>query len=144
MRRPFLAATAATAAAALIAIPALAFSQGSAAADAVGFPVKDLLPMKIQTPKAALALGGSEIRVSVGIVPTGNQGFSKPILVGVCVGTLGCKSQSVRTNRNGPYVANLKFSPFDILQGPTRASIQVMAQTESFKTTAKNFVVTAR
>lgn len=141
MRRTLIAAATA---AALIALPAAAVAQGNGAAQAVGFPVKSLLPMKIQTPKATLALGGSEIRVSVRIVPTGNQGFSKPILVGVCVGSLGCKSQNISVLRGGPFVANLKFSPFDILQGPTRASIQVMAQSAAFRTTAKNFVVTAR
>lgn len=142
MRKSLLIAAAAGVA---IGVPAIAIagsSAGSAIDQAVSATPSKLLPMKINTPTATLTTGGSVINVKVPVVATGSQGFSNPIQVDVCLGSLGCKEANVSVKGNGPKVGNFKFTLFDIIAGPgVKASLQVTAQTTGFRSVLKNFVV---
>ena len=125
---------------AIAAIPAVAF--GGVGAD-LGIPPKQLLPMKIGTPTAALTTGGSVVQVVVPITATGSQGFSKPIQLDVCLGAVGCKEVNVSVKGNGAKKGTVNFPLTSTVQGPVKVSLQMTAQTQAFRTVLKTATVTA-
>jgi hypothetical protein len=130
-----------TAAAALVAAPVVALAGSS---DSLNYPVRTLRPLQILTPTAALANGGSVVRVTVQVNTTGNQGFAAPALVTVCAGVSGCRAVSLRVTTGRTPTGVVSFPLQNVVQGPARVSLQVTAASTSYRSVLRNFTVTSR
>ena len=124
-----------------VAVPAAAFA---GTASMLNVPPGKLLPMKIGTPTATLTTGGSVVQVKVPVQATGNQGFSQPVEVEVCLGAVGCKDAEVSVKGSGVKSGTVMFPLDDTVQGPVKVSLQITAQTQAFRSVLKTVTVTAR
>lgn len=137
MKKPVIALAAAGV---LAVVPAAAFA---GAASMLNVPPSQLLPMKIGTPTATLTTGGSVVQVKIPVTATGNQGFSQPVQLDVCLGAVGCKDVTVSVKGSGVKSGTAKFTLNDIVQGPVKVSLQISARTQAFRSVLKTFTVTA-
>lgn len=137
MKKPVIALAAAGV---LAVVPAAAFA---GAASMLNVPPSQLLPMKIGTPTATLTTGGSVVQVKIPVTATGNQGFSQPVQLDVCLGAVGCKDVTVSVKGSGVKSGTAKFTLNDTVQGPVKVSLQISARTQAFRSVLKTFTVTA-
>jgi hypothetical protein len=80
----------------------------------------------------------------VPVQATGNQGFSQPVEVEVCLGAVGCEDAKVSVKGSGVKSGTVKFPLDDTVQGPVKVSLQITAQTQAFRSVLKTVTVTAR
>ena len=125
----------------LVAVPAVGLAGGNIDA---GYPIAQLRPLKIATPTATLSTGGSVVKLTVTITPTGTQGFPASIQVDAGLGAMGCREATITTKKGGPFTTTISFTLSEPFQGPGKVTTQVFAASTSFRAQLKNFTVTAK